>query len=193
MRFVYRIFIKGLLTLLPITITLYLLVWFTTRAEDAFGGPLRALVPFYFPGAGVVVVLFLIFLTGLLVNYYVTQRFFAWLEKSLEKAPVIKTIYGPIRDLTKLFAAKDDASVQKVVMVHLPGLGVEVMGLVTRDQFKDLPQEAVHDGSLAVFIPFSYGVGGFTVIVPRASVRETSLPAEKALQLAITGWVKSSK
>jgi uncharacterized membrane protein len=67
------------------------------------------------------------------------------------------------------------------------------MGLVTRDQFKDLPQEAVHDGSLAVFIPFSYGVGGFTVIVPRASVRETSLPAEKALQLAITGWVKSSK
>jgi uncharacterized membrane protein len=172
-------------------VTVYLLIWLTRSAESAFGEPLQML-PFYFPGAGVVVVILLIFMTGLLVNYYLTQRLFDWLEESLSHLPVIKTIYGPIKDLTNLFARQDEAGAQRVVMVHLPGMGVEVMGLVTRDRFDDLPSGSVNRESLAVFLPFSYGVGGFTVIVPKAAVRETSLPAEKALQLAITGWVRTS-
>lgn len=190
----YRIFLKGLLTLLPITLTLYLLVWIATRTEGALSEPLRNLFPTIFgiPGAGFLLAILLVFLVGLLVNSYVTRRFVEWLEHKLDRLPIVRAIYSPIRDVTQLFAHKDGEA-QRVVMVQLETGGIEFMGLVTRDQFNDLPPATVPPTSVAVFIPFSYGMGGFTVLVPKARVRETSLPAERAMQLAITGWIKSSK
>ena len=191
MGFISRIFLKGLLTLLPILLTLFLLAWVATRAEWAFGEPLRAWLPdaFYFPGMGVVMCLILVFLVGLMVNNYLTQKFFDWLEVQLEKMPVIRSIYSPIRDVTQLFARSSSSTAHRVVMVQMDN-GGEVLGLVTRDSFQDLPGGAIADGSIAVFLPFSYGVGGFTLIVPKSRTRDTGIPADKAMQLAITGWIK---
>lgn len=135
-------------------------------------------------------------LVGVLVNSYLTRRFVIWFEESMDRLPVIRSIYSPIRDVTNLFANQKTAA-QRVVMVSLDS-GTEVMGLITRDTFSDLPPGTVPDGpngplSVAVFVPFSYGMGGFTVIVPKTRIRETSLAADRAMQLAITGWIKSSK
>lgn len=192
-----RIFVKGLLTLLPIVLTIYLLFWIATKLDAIFGEPFRTLAPtgLNFPGVGILLVILLIFLVGLLVNNYLTQPFFNWMETQIERLPVVRSIYGPLKDVMNLFAStKSQNASQRVVMVKLPGLGdIEAMGLVTRDQFTDLPQGSIPNESVAVFVPFSYGVGGFTLIVPKSQARETSIPAEKAMQLAITGWIKSSK
>lgn len=191
MGFISKVFLKGLFTLLPVLLTIFLLVWVATSAEWAFGEPLRAWLPFYFPGLGVAVALGVIFTVGLLVNNFLTQKFVEMLETQLERVPIIKSIYSPLRDVTQLFARGDGASSQqRVVLVQLDGL--EVMGLVTRDKFGDLPKGMATDGeTVAVFLPFSYGVGGITVLAQKSRVRETDLPAEKAMQLAITGWIKT--
>ena len=190
MAFLSRVFIKGLITLLPITLTLALLIWVATRAEWMFGEPLRQIIPdaFYFPGAGVFLAIVVIFLVGLAVNNFLTNRFVAFLEAQLERVPVIKNIYSPLRDVTQMFAKKEHSNLQRVVMVRMGD--VETMGLITRDTFMDLPEGTIPPDHVAVFLPFSYGVGGFTVLVAKNKVRETALPAEKALQLSITGWVK---
>ena len=192
MAFLSRVFIKGLITLLPITLTIALLIWVVSKAEWAFGEPLRGVLPptFYFPGAGVAFALVLIFIAGLAVNNYLTNQFVDWLETRVERVPIIKSIYAPIRDVTQLFSKNDKGQHQRVVMVKLAS-GIETMGLMTRENFTDLPQGTIQPDHVAVFLPFSYGVGGFTIIVHKSSLRETSLPAEKALQLSITGWVKS--
>lgn len=190
-----RVFIKGLLTLLPISLTIFLIVWIAATLENAFGGALRKLLPeaFYFPGAGVVLAIALIFVVGFSVNNYLTKTFFAWLEDRLESAPIIRAIYSPLRDVTQLFVKKDSGQGQRVVMVRLSDEpnSLELMGLVTRDHFNDLPEGMVPKDSLAVFMMFSYGVGGMTAIVPKTRIRETNIPAERAMQLAITGWVKA--
>lgn len=189
--FISRVFLKGLFTLLPILLTIFLLVWVASSAEWAFGGPLRAVLPFYIPGFGVVLALVLIFTVGLMVNNFLTQKFFEMLESQLERVPIIKSIYSPLRDVTQLFARDGDkSSQQRVVLVQFNG--VEMMGLVTRDTFDDLPKGVAVEGEkVAVFLPFSYGVGGITALVEKSRVRETDLPAEKAMQLAITGWIKT--
>lgn len=190
MAFLSRVFIKGLITLLPITLTIALLIWVASKAEWMFGEPLRQIIPeaFYFPGAGVFLAIIVIFMVGLAVNNFLTNRLVAFLETQLERVPIIKTIYSPLRDVTQMFAKKEHSNLQRVVMVRMGD--VETMGLITRDSFVDLPQGTIPPDHVAVFLPFSYGVGGFTVIVARNKVRETSLPAEKALQLSITGWIK---
>ncbi|MES2857120.1 MAG: DUF502 domain-containing protein [Bdellovibrionota bacterium] len=190
MGFISRIFLKGLLALLPISLTVVLITWIASAAEAVLGTPLRSVLgDLYIPGFGVLLALILIFFVGILVNSYFTQKFFEWLEKQVERMPVIRSIYSPIKDVTQLFARKSDGSSQRVVLI--PFNGVEVMGLVTRDKFLDLPEGMIKPESVAVFLPFSYGVGGITVIVPKSSVRESGLPAERAMQLAITGWVKA--
>jgi uncharacterized membrane protein len=197
LRFVYRIFIKGVLTLLPISLTIYLLVWCAGTMENVFGGPLQNLFPSLngFTGAGFLLGMTLVFLVGLAVNSYLTQRFVEWIDQRLENLPVIRTIYGPIRDVTNLFGSQGASSQQRVVLVNVDGKegGIEALGLITRDTFLDLPPNSVLPGSVAVFIPFSYGMGGITMVVPRTRVRETAIPADRAMQLAITGWIKSSK
>ena len=196
MSFIYQIFLKGLLTLLPISLTVALLVWIVRQTEVVFAEPLRQQFPelFAFPGAGLVFALLLIFTVGLLLNTYLTRRFVRWLEKRLETLPIVRAIYSPIRDVTNLFADSESrGAAQRVVMVQIGNGGLEAMGLVTRDSFGDLPSGTVNAGSVTVFIPFSYGMGGFTVAVPRERVRETQLTAERAMQLAITGWIKASK
>ncbi len=190
MAFLSRVFIKGLITLLPITLTIALLIWVVSKAEWAFGEPLRSVLPFYFPGAGVAFALIVIFIAGLAVNNYLTNQFVSWLETRVARVPIIKSIYAPIRDVTQLFSKNDKDHSQRVVMVKI-GEGIETMGLITREKFGDLPPQTIAPDHVAVFLPFSYGVGGFTIIVHKSALRETALAAEKALQLSITGWVKS--
>ena len=194
MSFVYRIFLKGLLALLPITITIYLLVWIATTFESAFGGPLRRTIPgaLDLPGVGVIVGLITIFVVGLLVNNLLTHRIIRWFESRLEEMPVIRSIYSPIRDITQLFSKTETGAQQRVVMVQPYGpLGGEVLGLVTRDHFGDFPEGAIAPDSVAVFIPLSYAMGGSTMIFKRTQIRETGLNADRAMQLALTAWIKT--
>jgi uncharacterized membrane protein len=149
---------------------------------------------FYIPGLGLVLAVLAILITGLIVENYLAGNILKRLEELLKLTPVIKTIYSPIKDLTDLFSRTQASGQggQKVVFVQT-GPGIESLGLVMREAFDDLPKATVPDGKIAVFIPLSYGFGGFTLVVDRSATRDAGLPAERALQLAITGWVRSSR
>ena len=202
MAYLYRVFLNGILTLLPVAITVYLLVWIATSFEAILGGPLRTWLPdnLLFPGIGVVLGILFVLFIGLLVNNYVTHPFINWVEKRLAKMPIVRSIYNPLRDVTQLFATNSEKSNQRVVMIDcfgapIPGsdqLPGQVLGLVTRDNFAEFTGNAIAPDSVAVFIPFSYAMGGFTVIVPKSKVREVSISAEKAMQLALTAWIKAT-
>ena len=190
MNRLYRVFLKGLFTVLPISITLSLVIWITGYAENLLGDPLRLILgdATYIPGLGVLLAIVLVLLVGLLVNNYIAAQFIAWFEAFLQRVPFIKAIYSPLHDLMSLFANQGQRKLSRVVLVNFPAMGVSMIGLVTRDRFHEF-QGAISPESLAVFIPYSYAVGGFTVLVAKDQVRELSIPVEKAMQLAITGWV----
>ncbi len=193
-RRINSLFIKGLLTLLPISLTVSLLIWIVRSLESSFGDALTTMLPnrFYIPGLGLVLAITAILFTGLLVENYLAGPFFQRFEVLLKRAPVIRTIYSPLKDLADLFSRTQGGvgQGQQVVFVQTAP-GIESLGLVMRDNFDDLPMNSVPAGKLAVFVPLSYGFGGFTLVVDRSAVRDAGLPAERALQLAITGWVRS--
>lgn len=78
MKYLNQIFFKGLIVVLPITLTFYLLIWASYKVESLFGSTIEYLVGqwLYIPGLGIVVTVIFIFLVGLLVNNYITGRFF---------------------------------------------------------------------------------------------------------------------
>lgn len=193
MKHLNQIFFKGLIVVLPITLTFYLLIWASYNIESLFASGLRMVMghDLYIPGLGILLTIVFIFLVGLLVNNYFTGRFFAWLTRSLEKIPLIKVIYNPLKDLMALIPGRSNSKSrpQRVVLVQLEQLGVEVLGLVTREDLDELKD----DTKISVYVPFSYMLGGMTLIVSRDKVRKVDIPVDQALKLSVTAWIKASE
>jgi uncharacterized membrane protein len=130
---------------------------------------------------------------GILAGNFITGRIINWGTSTFEKIPFLKAIYSPLRDLMSLFAGGGTDNMKKVVIVNFEKLGFKSIGLVTREEFTDIPQGTFEEDNIAVYIPMSYMLGGFTTIVPRSSVTEVDIPVEKAFKLAITGWIKADQ
>lgn len=187
-----KIFIRGLITLLPIAVTIYVLYSAIIILENLLGGILRQILPSYVPGLGLIVILILIFIFGLLLNNYIASRFWVAIEQRITQVPFIKAIYSPLRDLMNMFSNKSHKSLQQVVLVKIGTTGATALGLVTREQFTDLKIPSTTD-KVAVLFPFSYALGGVTLLIPRDLITPVDMPIEKAMSLAITGWVKIEK
>lgn len=193
MKYINQIFFKGLIVVLPITLTFYLLIWASYKIESLFGSTIEWLIGqwLYIPGLGIVVTLLFIFLVGLLVNNYITGRFFDWLSRTLEKVPLIKVIYNPLKDLMALIPGKssDKDKPQRVVLVPLENLGVNALGLVTREDLDELPGSNL----ISVYIPLSYMLGGITILIEKEKVTKVDMPVDQALKLSVTAWIKASE
>lgn len=191
-----RLFLKGLIVVLPVTLTLYVLVFVLTKAEGIFGDIIKSFIGEYnyIPGLGLLVTFLAILAVGVLVSNFLTGKLISWGMATFEKMPLVKAIYGPLRDLISLFAGSKENQMNKVVLVDLENLGVKAIGLVTRENFSDIPQiKKELEDQIVVYIPMSYMLGGFTAVVSRSQVTEIDIPVEKAIKLAITGWIKADK
>lgn len=195
MKTLNKFFWKGLIVVMPITITIYVLLVILNKAENIFGQMIKNLIgpELYIPGFGILITISLMVMVGILVSNFITGSVINFFINQFERFPVIKAIYNPLRDLMSLFADGGPDNMKKVVIVNLDKLGFEAIGLVTREEFDDLPENTFGEDKIAVYVPMSYMLGGFTTIVPRSSVRELDIPVEKAIKLAITGWIKADK
>lgn len=195
MKQLQKIFLQGLVTFLPIALTIYILYAGISIVDSFLGDALRQILPIYIPGLGFLLTIILILLLGFMLNNLIAGGVFQKLEQKLTQVPFIKAIYSPLRDLMNLFSkGGGPGGLQKVVLVDIAESGIRAMGLVTRESFADVPAIDQHAGDrVAVYIPMSYGLGGFTLMVPRSRITHLDMPIEKAMSLAITGWVKADK
>lgn len=184
-----RIFFKGLLTILPIAVTIYIIYSAVIILENALGALIKKFLPTYVPGIGFLATLILIFLFGLLLNNFIAGRVFNYFEDKWLKLPFIRAIYSPIKDLMNLFSRKEQ-ELKSVVLVKLADSPYRALGIVTRSNFAELNLGPETEGRVAVFLPLSYGVGGMTLLIPKKDLVEVDIPIEKAMSLAITAWVK---
>ncbi|MDR3624566.1 MAG: DUF502 domain-containing protein [Chlamydiales bacterium] len=185
-----KIFLKGLMAVLPIAITLTLVIWILDAIERVFGFFIKAIVgpEHYYPGSGVIVGLVFVFIVGLIMNAWIVQKIYSYSDSILKRIPLVKSLYGSICDMMNFFKAKKDGS--EVVMVTIGEN--KVLGIVTRDSFLDLPKGIGSSGEVAVYIPMSYQLGGFTLILPKSSVTKIDMSIEKAMRFAVTAGMQVS-
>lgn len=195
MKQLQKIFLQGLVTFLPIALTIYIVYAGISIVDNFLGDALRQVLPIYIPGLGFLLTVILILLLGLILNNILASGLFEKFEQKITQVPFVKAIYSPLRDLMNLFSkGGGPGGLQKVVLVEIADSGIRALGLVTRENFKDIPAiDQKADDRVAVYIPMSYGLGGFTLMVPRERIIPLDMPIEKAMSLAITGWVKADK
>ena len=188
MKRVIRAFLTGLAAVLPITVTLYVLDWLGSTAESLLGRGLKMLVPgsLYWPGMGVGAGLVLVFVIGVLMKAWLFRKVFRWGERLVERIPLVKALYGSVRDLMGFFSSSDKKTMRKTVMVTVGNTPLRLIGFITREEFGDLPARIDRDDTVAVYLPMSYQIGGFATLVPRSAVRPIDMPIEQAMRFAVT-------
>lgn len=191
MKPIKKIFLNGLITVIPITATFALFVWLVTFAENLAGNTLKYLFPHltYLPGMGVVFAFLFIFTVGVLLNAWIAQKLLKLGEDILYKIPFIKTIYDSMKDLVGFFSSNNKEGMNSVVLVDM-GQNRKVLGLLTREDFQD--EKALADKNwVSVYLPMSYQLGGYTVFMPKEKLEEIDIPVDKALSQTLTGWIQS--
>jgi uncharacterized membrane protein len=195
MKLIVSVFLKGLAAVLPIVVTIYVLYWLGSTAESLLGRGLRMLIPrgLYWPGMGVVAGLILVFLIGVLMNAWLFRNVFRWSERLLERIPLVKALYGPVRDLMGFFSASDKKTMGTAVMVAVGNTPLRLLGFITREDFGGLPAGIGGDDTVAVYFPMSYQIGGFTTMVPRSAVQPIDMSIEQAMRFAVTAGMTGMK
>ena len=126
---------------------------------------------------------------GVLLRIWLFRKVFSLGEALLQRIPGIKSLYGSIRDMVGFFDASKPREFDKTVMVALADEKVRLMGLVTREDFTDLPEGIGDEQTVAVYLPMSYQLGGFTVMVPKSKIRPVEMKVDEAMQFVLTAAV----
>ena len=174
--------VKGLVTILPFAITIYFLVWLVSSTEAL----LSPLIPaqYYFPGLGVVTVILALTAIGILINAYLFNWVILLGERLFARVPVVKTLFGAVQDAVELFEVKKEKEAKKAVAVELDN-GIKLVGFMTSEKVtnKLFPGE----DKVAVYLPLSYQIGGYTIYLERDKITPLDIDVETAMRIAVTG------
>lgn len=186
-----KLFLKGLAVVIPAALTVAILWWLAVGAERLLGGLLARFLPagWYVPGMGLVAGLAITVLIGLLSHVLVFQRLFAIGERLLHRLPLVKSIYIAIKDFVDYLSPDSKREMNKVVLVRLPGQPFEMLGFVTREEFDGLPFRPGAEDPVAVYLPMSYQIGGYTLILPRSALTPVEMSFEDGMRLVLTAGV----
>lgn len=205
MRFLAKAFLRGLAATLPIVITVYILWWFLSGAEALMQDLIRVWIPAkatpgsnteevaLFPGLGIAVGVTLTIAVGLVLNHWLGRWIHDLGISLVERLPLVKTIYRMLKDMVSFFAHRDTNEFNQVVMIRPVPDGPEMLGFVTRTSWDGMPSGFGGDGKIGVYLPMSYQIGGFLIVVDESSVRKIDMEMEEALRIALAAGINSTQ
>jgi uncharacterized membrane protein len=191
----YQYFFRGLITALPLGLTVYLLYVFLSWSETL---AMQLILPiigrYYVPGMGLLLGVGGIVLLGALVSQRGMGRLLSLIELPFTNLPVVKSIYSSLKDFADYFSPpRDKGTQQTVVILRIPGQEMEIVGLITRQNVTDLPAGFLPGDRVAVYLPMGYMIGGYTVFVPRSWVVPIEMSVEQAMRASLFAWMSTQR
>jgi uncharacterized membrane protein len=190
MKSILKNFINGILTIVPIILVIYVIYKTFLFLDGLLGNTLRPyLQEDYIPGIGLLSTIILITLLGWLSTKYVSGKIIKLIDILLDKIPIVKTIYSVIKDTVQSFLG-EKKSFSKVALVVIPGTEMRSMGFITAEQLEDF-YSPLQD-HVAVYIPQTFQVAGFTFLIPKEQVEIIDVKPEEAMKFILSGGMTST-
>jgi len=168
-------FLQGMLYLVPIAATIYIVVEAVVMVDG--------MVPVKFPGLGLLIIVVVVTAAGYLGGTLIVRRILK-LEKLLDRVPLLKIIYTSVKDLLAAFVGKKKRFTEPV-LVKMEGQ-VERLGFITQ---RDLTHLGISADKIGVYIPFSYAITGNLIIVPKENVTPINGSSTDIMKFIISGGV----
>ncbi len=181
MKNLSKYFINGLIVIVPMAITFFVVVQILEFTEKILGRHL----PVKFPGFGLIAVVAIILVVGWLSSHWIMRRVIDLGERMLSKIPFLKFIYNSVKQLsTAVFESQN--MFKQAVLVPFPYPGAKALGFVMTDLSTPIARHTCEE-SVCVFIPMSLNMtAGFNIIVPKRDIIPLDVTSESALQYILT-------
>lgn len=179
-------FLQGVLFTVPIAVTIYVIFALLGFIDDIL--PTLLPVEIRIPGLGLLILVVAITAIGFLGNTVVATPINYWFNRLLDKAPVIKMIYGAIVDFTEAIVGGKKSKFSQPVRVKFND-SIERLGFITQDELSGLDIES---DKVLVYFPHSYGFTGNICIVPKSNVTRLNIKSAELMKMILSGGVSES-
>lgn len=188
MRFFKRYFITGLLIWVPLVITIWVIALLIGTLESfvpAFLSP-QSLFGVAIPGFGVVLVLLVVWLTGLFAANFIGHAFVERWEQLLGRIPLVRSIYHSVKQVSDTVLAPNGQAFRDAVLVQYPRQGSWTIAFLTGAPSGEVADILAGD-YVSVYVPTTPNpTSGFFLMMPRADVHMLGMSVDTALKYIVS-------
>jgi uncharacterized membrane protein len=178
LRYIGQYFLRGVLVLAPVFLTLALLVWLLRKVDGLLSPQVTT------PGLGVACVLLTVVLIGWVSSFFLVRRVFGVVGQGLERMPGVSFIYTSLRDFFEAFVG-DKKRFTQSVLVNVLAEEVWMIGFLTDEELENFGLGKTY---VSVYVPQAYNVAGQLFLVKRERVRTIGqLSPAEAMRYAVSG------
>lgn len=185
------IFTTGLLTILPLAVTIYVFYLVFNFLDNLVGDMINALFNYRVPGIGFAAGILLIMFIGFIASNIIGSRLINFSDSIMQRLPLAKGIYSSSKQIIDAFTLQGKNAFQKVVLIEYPRKGLFVLGFVTGSSRGEI-QSKTHKETLNIFIPTTPNpTSGMLILAPRHEVIELSMTVDQGMKVIISGGLYS--
>ena len=193
-QLIKRYFITGLLIWVPLSITFWVLSLIVGTLDQSLHLLPESVHPqrlfgFSIPGAGAVLTLLMIFLTGLLAANFIGQKLVGWWEKLLARIPVVNSVYNSVKQVSDTIFSPNGNAFRKAVLINYPHQESWTIAFLTGQPGGDVVNHLVGE-HVSVYVPTTPNpTSGFFLMIPANKVIELDMTVDEALKYIISRGV----
>lgn len=181
----------GLLVVLPVAVTMWVLQWIIATLDQTLvilptaWHPDR-LLGFHLPGLGVLLALAILLLVGAIASNFIGRKLLAWSDRLVNRIPVVRSIYGGVKQVSDTLFAENGNAFRTAVLVQFPRPEVWTIGFVTGTPGGDVANHLKSEW-LSVYVPTTPNpTGGYFVMMRRSECVELRMSVDEALRYIIS-------
>ncbi len=190
-QLIRRYFVTGLLIWVPLAITSWVLSLIVGTLDKTLHVLPSAIHPKQtlgvdLPGAGVILTLLIIFITGVLAANFIGQRLVKWWELLLARIPVVNSIYNSVKQVSDTLFSSSGNAFRKALLVQYPREGSWTIAFLTGQPGGDVVTHLKGD-YVSVYVPTTPNpTSGFFLMMPKQDVIELDMSVDEALKYIIS-------
>lgn len=190
-QLIKRYFITGLLIWVPLAITAWVLNLIIGTMDQSLRLLPEAIHPrnlfgFDIPGAGAILTLLIILVTGVAAANFIGEKLVRWWEKLLARIPVVNSVYNSVKQVSDTLFSQSGQAFRKALLVQYPSQGSWTIAFLTGQPGGDVVNHLVGD-YVSVYVPTTPNpTSGFFLMLPRSDTIELEMSVDEALKYIIS-------
>ena len=188
-----RWLISGMLVIMPLAVTLWVLDLIVTFLDSSLKLLPEALQPnlvfagFKVPGLGVVLTLCIVLLVGAVASNYLGFRLIRWWDNLMGRIPIVRSIYSAVKQISDTLFSSQGNAFREVVLVQYPRQGLWTVAFVTGKPGGEIAQHIDPQTNISIYVPTTPNpTSGFYLLLPRQDVIPLEMSVDEALKVVVS-------
>jgi uncharacterized membrane protein len=186
MKRLLRYFLQGLLYTVPLVVTIVVIYQIFRWVDQPIYDLVQRLFNVNIPGLGVITTIILITIFGIIGSYIVATPLWNFIEKGIQRTPLVKLIYTGVKDMIAAFVGEKRRFNTPVLVMINKENNIQRIGFITQHDLTDI---GLGQDKVAVYLPMSYSISGIVVICLKENITPINASGAEMMKFAVSGGV----